>query len=740
MTNKNVTAGVLQRLRAAFRPGSILFRSILIGAVLVVFAAVLTAVATWRVVDAFEQRAVYARLRDSERALHTMLQAMEADLDTRAAGLGAHPAVEAHVLGREDPGLEAVLQPLLQLSDVDFIAVVVPGTSARAVPEAFQAAALTALPEDVPGHPGGALRQLVPLPDGSLVWRAVAPVGGPGGPRGYVVVGHLFGRALSQRFKAATGLDSAVSHGGQVVGSSISAPALEAELRRVVGSALVSPIQASRWNTLELMGWSYGALHVPLQVGGPEPVATLSIISPRVLSAEQQNTLLGELLFFVLELGVLGAISASILTRGVARPLEALSGAVRRIRDGDLATPVHGGGEDELGVLAREVDEMREKLQAAMNGLAIEKSRYQGIFDSLSEAVFTADLDGRLTSANPAAQKLFDRAWPRVAGADCFGEFGLLSDGRPVCDLLCLREPGRLSSVTARARAAAPHAAGPPVEVVLAPIRDGSGEVVGIVHIARDMSQQEELQRRKNRFLLTVAHELQTPLASLLASVDVLRDYGPAMPHDERDRMLERVQRGALRLRNLLSNLLDLGSIEAGSFPVNRRPMDLGACLENAIALCEQMLRAKRQTVVLHELPPLPPVYADAWRISQVITNLLVNCGKYAPEEDRIEVRVWLCGSEVWVAVSDHGPGVPESESSRVFDYLHSGAKSDGTGVHGFGLGLAISKGIIDAHGGAIGIENTPGGGATVWFTVPLAVSTVTERTPVPSSRSLITH
>ena len=219
---------------------------------------------------------------------------------------------------------------------------------------------------------------------------------------------------------------------------------------------------------------------------------------------------------------------------------------------------------------------------------------------------------------------------------------------------------------------------------------------------------------------MNVAHELRTPLASLSASIEMLEEDISVLPPEDRSRMLETVHRGALRLQNLVTNLMDIGSIQNGRFTVKPQSIDIATPILGAATLSEPLLANKGQKIETKVPHNISQVYADTNRVSQVLMNLITNASKYGPEGDSIIVTAEEWRESVYVAVQDHGPGISKEDQQRIFDYYYRvpGAEKS---ADGFGLGLAIVKGIVEAHQGEIGIDTENGNGTTFWFTLPKA-------------------
>lgn len=238
--------------------------------------------------------------------------------------------------------------------------------------------------------------------------------------------------------------------------------------------------------------------------------------------------------------------------------------------------------------------------------------------------------------------------------------------------------------------------------------------------LAETYGQLRQLNQLKDEYLFTVAHEVRTPLASLVASVEVLATDFADMPTHELRATITRIERASARLNTLVENVLDAGSMRAGRFSIYPAPMSLAAAIEGAALAVQPLFEEKSQRLDLRVPESLPAVQADSRRIVQVFANLLSNAAKYGPEKDVITVVAQVQHDHVHVQVTDHGPGIPLPEQGELFErYFRSSSSSRSS--PGTGLGLAISKAIIEAHGGRIGLESEPSRGTTVSFTLPVA-------------------
>ena len=227
-----------------------------------------------------------------------------------------------------------------------------------------------------------------------------------------------------------------------------------------------------------------------------------------------------------------------------------------------------------------------------------------------------------------------------------------------------------------------------------------------------------EADRLKTELLANVSHDLRTPLTSIKGyTTTILRHYDRLSDEEKRD-FLHEIELASDRLTELIENLLQLSKLEAGGFHMQKEPLGIASMVSNAVEDLEQ--KAKSHRFVTHIEEPLPLVEADPHRIRQVLDNLLSNAVKYSAEHTEITVECQANDNALVVRVRDQGVGIGPEELDRIFDRFYqasSGVSSRGGGV---GLGLAICKGIIEAHGGRIWAESTQGEGSTFTFTLPL--------------------
>ncbi len=253
------------------------------------------------------------------------------------------------------------------------------------------------------------------------------------------------------------------------------------------------------------------------------------------------------------------------------------------------------------------------------------------------------------------------------------------------------------------------------------PIYSEDGEIVSAVAVIQDMTPLEDMQRLRNDFLAMVSHELRTPLTTIKGSAaTVLSTSTPFDPIETR-RFFRIIDQQADLMSELVSNLLDVTRIEAGALMVTPRRSDIKDLVEEAISTF--LRNGSRNHVEVDLQPDLPAIAADPQRVTQVLDNLLSNASKYSPASSAIRVTASVKELHLAVSVIDEGRGLAADQLHRLFRKFSRIYGRDGDdNIPGEGLGLAICKGIVEAHGGRIWAESEGDGlGTRLTFTIPLA-------------------
>lgn len=241
--------------------------------------------------------------------------------------------------------------------------------------------------------------------------------------------------------------------------------------------------------------------------------------------------------------------------------------------------------------------------------------------------------------------------------------------------------------------------------------------------LKRRAGERERLDQMKDEFVLTVSHELRSPLTSVQGFAELLMLERDKLGPQQAD-TVEIILDNTRHLVRLLNDLLDLARSDAGRLAINPVQTAVAALVDDAVRTMRSQTEASGQTLSQQIEPGLPPVSVDRDRIRQVMVNLLTNAHEYSPEGASIRVTAGHRDAEVELAVSDDGPGMPEDQLEHIFDRFTRGNAGLTQHVGGTGLGLAISKSLVELHGGRIEVESAPGHGSTFRVRLPAAAKT----------------
>lgn len=240
------------------------------------------------------------------------------------------------------------------------------------------------------------------------------------------------------------------------------------------------------------------------------------------------------------------------------------------------------------------------------------------------------------------------------------------------------------------------------------------------VALERDARERDRVERMKDDFVLTVSHELRTPVTVVKGFSEMLTSQTKGLNSAQLE-AAEVIADSAGQLQKMINDLLDLARSDAGKLRIDAEPTAVRPLAQRVARHMRPNFEEKGQELTVSVEKATPAVFADAGRIGQVLSNLLTNANKYAPEGAHVRLSAGTAGKQVEFVVSDDGPGLGPDELEHIFERFWRAQSGETQTVTGTGLGLAIAKSLIELHGGAISATSTPGGGATFRFVLPTA-------------------
>jgi len=393
-------------------------------------------------------------------------------------------------------------------------------------------------------------------------------------------------------------------------------------------------------------------------------------------------------------------------SRLLVRRLERLAAGAVRVAAGELQVAPNDDEDDEIGTVARALDDTVRRLGERAGDLARGQARMAAILAGMVEGVLVVDSADRVLLVNEAARDML-RLDPSIQGRHY---------------LECIRHPGVVAQLEAVRRGAedvdpAVVAEGTRVWVArAAPVDDTQGR--GAVLVLHDITDLQRADQIRRDFVANVSHELRTPLTAIRGYVEALRDE----PNDsaDRDRFLEIIARHTTRMERLVNDLLRLARLEAGQETPEYSSCNVENLIAGVVTDLQPAIDAKRQRVKVHVDPAVATIVGDPAQLHDALRNLIENATIYSPEGGAIFIDARPRGDRLVLTVADEGPGIPPADVSRVFERFYRVDKARSRESGGTGLGLAIVKHLVDRMEGSVEAANRERGGAIFTITLPL--------------------
>lgn len=251
-----------------------------------------------------------------------------------------------------------------------------------------------------------------------------------------------------------------------------------------------------------------------------------------------------------------------------------------------------------------------------------------------------------------------------------------------------------------------------------APVHTTSGRIMAAASIVSDITPQKEMEKRKDDFVNMASHELKSPITSMKLYIELLLNKVAPGTDPQTRKIITNIKLQVDRLQELVSDLLDVSRLQTGKLHYKKEMFNLQKMIEQTIT--ELQLTTTKQSIEITRTVSVN-VYADRFRLYQVLANLIANASKYSPTGSKIEVQVKRKDNQAVVSVKDYGIGIAKDQQTKIFKRLYQVADTTEKTFPGLGMGLFISKQIIKGHNGTIWVESKKDQGATFYFSLPLA-------------------
>jgi two-component system phosphate regulon sensor histidine kinase PhoR len=521
-------------------------------------------------------------------------------------------------------------------------------------------------------------------------------------------------RTLAQR----SGLEqSLIMSGNRITTSLKSAPdwSLNPEAAEVVGQTLTSCCTSG---ASEAEKFYIGLAPLLDNQGNLVAISEVALPGNAIIRSARNAVLL-----LFLSSAVIALIAAYVgisLTRRITRPLNDLVDSAESMSQGDLEKPIPTESDwTEINQLATQLEKSRRYLRKMLQINQGETKRLMNMLTTIREGIVILDPNGRIAWLNPHAERVLNRQAAQVLHSH-YSQVFIPANRETLTLQAVLEKPTDQSQTTHRLTVLDAQQRPHLLAVTVTPIKTGDNAELQQEReiVFHDLSEEAANNQLRSEFLTNMAHEFRTPLSSIAATIELLSDDASNMSSAEIAELTNTALMSTQHLQALVNNLLERFTIDAGVFRLRCQPILIENIIQKSVEIMTPLIQRRKQKLVLTIPEGLPTVWADPDRLGQVFINLIENASKYSPFNTEVTIAAEGQINGLYIAVLDSGPGIPSSQMEALFKPYFTINKPDNV-QSGIGLGLSVVKAIIEAHGGQVGVENIPKGGAKVWFTLP---------------------
>ncbi|HLR88323.1 MAG TPA: cell wall metabolism sensor histidine kinase WalK [Atopostipes sp.] len=411
---------------------------------------------------------------------------------------------------------------------------------------------------------------------------------------------------------------------------------------------------------------------------------------------------------------ILSSILANMVSKALTEPIKEMQAKAKAIGEGDYSGEITIYGMDEIGLLAKNINELSDEVETGQRRIEAERQRLDSVLSNMSEGVIATNRRGELDIANNMASQMLHLSRSELAGKNILTLLELEEDYN-LRDLVDRKE-----DITIRIES---EEALTILRASFSMIQADSGYISGIVCVLRDVTEEERIEEERKEFVSNVSHELRTPLTSMRSYIEALID-GAWKDPELAPRFLDVAQSETDRMIRMIQDLLHLSRIDSGKSELQKELIDLTALFTNVLTRFDMLLeseeyRNNNYTIKRNLLDEAIFVDIDPDRIVQVLDNVMNNAIKYSPEGGTITCTMAIKGSQVIITIKDEGIGIPAEDLDHIFDRFYRVDRARSRAMGGTGLGLAISREVIEQHDGEIWAESIERDGTTFYIALP---------------------
>lgn len=426
------------------------------------------------------------------------------------------------------------------------------------------------------------------------------------------------------------------------------------------------------------------------------------------------NNIMGIFVIASLVAMLLGLGIAIIIARAITRPIEEMKQQAQRIARGDYAGQVRVYSDDELGQLAKAINNLSIRVEESQESTEAERRRLDSVLSHMSDGVIATDRRGNITIINETASDFMDVTAEKTIGSS-------------ILDVLKIRDDYSLRDLIENQDELMLDLSSNERDLILnayfSLIQRESGFISGLVCVLHDVTEQQKIDNDRKQFVSNVSHELRTPLTSLRSYIEALSD-GAWKDPEVAPGFLKVTQEETDRMIRMINELLSLSRMDSGTTRVDMELVNINEMFNYVLDRFDMILKkddnpAKYYTIKREFTKRDLWVEIDTDKFTQVLDNIMNNAIKYSPDGGVVTCRLLETHNQVIISISDQGLGIPRADLNHVFDRFFRVDKARSRAQGGTGLGLAISKEVVQMLGGRIWVDSVEGKGSTFYISLP---------------------
>lgn len=411
---------------------------------------------------------------------------------------------------------------------------------------------------------------------------------------------------------------------------------------------------------------------------------------------------------------ILSSILANMVSKALTDPIREMQMKAKAIAEGDYSGEIKVYGDDELGLLAQNINRLSQEVESGQLRIEAERRRLDSVLSNMTEGVIATNRRGEIDIVNNMATRMLNASSELIIGEN-------------ILKLLDIDERYNLRELIDRNEDITIDFSTEDYPSILRAsfsiIQSTTGFISGVVCVLRDVTEEERIEEERKQFVSNVSHELRTPLTSMRSYIEALID-GAWKDEELAPRFLDVAQSETDRMIRMIQDLLHLSRIDSGKSELNKELIDITALFTQVLNRFDMLLESEdyrnNNYSIKRELVSSPIfVDIDPDRIVQVLDNVMNNAVKYSPDGGTITAKMIVKDDEVQISIKDEGIGIPQEDLADIFKRFYRVDRARSRAMGGTGLGLAISREVVSQHGGRIWAESVERKGTTFNITLP---------------------